>query len=58
MPALETSHALIKAFDLAKKFGKDDDIVVSLSGRGDKDVAELANLLQTGWSERLNWKIA
>ncbi|CEH11878.1 tryptophan synthase [Ceraceosorus bombacis] len=58
LPALETSHALIKAFDLAKRFAKDDDIVVSLSGRGDKDVAELANLLQTGWSERLNWKIA
>ena len=38
IPALEPSHALSYAMKLAKKMKKDDIIVVTLSGRGDKDV--------------------
>ncbi|MDP9015953.1 MAG: tryptophan synthase subunit beta [Thermoproteota archaeon] len=38
IPALEPSHALSYAMRLAKKIKKDDIIVVTLSGRGDKDV--------------------
>ncbi|MEQ8208437.1 MAG: tryptophan synthase subunit beta [Lacipirellulaceae bacterium] len=44
MPALETSHAVAKAMDLAKQRDKEDVIVVCLSGRGDKDAMEIARL--------------
>lgn len=44
MPALETSHALSFTKDLAKIMGNDKQILVCLSGRGDKDVAEIARL--------------
>ncbi|RYD35537.1 MAG: tryptophan synthase subunit beta [Verrucomicrobiaceae bacterium] len=40
IPALETSHALAHAKKIAPKMGKDQIIIVNLSGRGDKDVAE------------------
>jgi tryptophan synthase beta chain len=38
IPALEPSHAISYAMKLAKEMDKDDVIVVTLSGRGDKDV--------------------
>lgn len=38
IPALEPSHALSYAMKLAKEMKKDDIIIVTLSGRGDKDV--------------------
>lgn len=44
MPALETSHAVAKAMELARDRSKDDVIVVCLSGRGDKDAMEIARL--------------
>ena len=44
MPALESSHAVAKAMELAKGRPKDDVIVVCLSGRGDKDASEIARL--------------
>ena len=44
MPALESSHALAMAMELAKSRPKDDMIVVCLSGRGDKDAGEIARL--------------
>ena len=46
IPALESSHALAYAIKLAKKIGKDKTIVVTLSGRGDKDVEVIANFLR------------
>lgn len=57
IPAVESSHAVYKAMELAKKLGKDKDIVICLSGRGDKDVAHVAELLpefgpQMGWDLR------
>ena len=42
IPALETSHALVTAERLAKELGPDANIVVGLSGRGDKDVDQIA----------------
>ena len=44
MPALESSHAIAYAMQLAPKLGRDKCIVVSLSGRGDKDVHTVAAL--------------
>jgi tryptophan synthase beta chain len=38
IPALESAHAIAEAIKLAKKKPKSDAIVVTLSGRGDKDV--------------------
>ncbi len=44
LPALESSHALAKAMDLAATLSPEQAIVVNLSGRGDKDAAEIARL--------------
>ena len=44
LPALESCHALAKAMPLASKRRPDEAIVVCLSGRGDKDAAEIARL--------------
>ncbi|EPG74865.1 tryptophan synthase, beta subunit [Leptospira fainei serovar Hurstbridge str. BUT 6] len=44
IPALETAHAFHFAKSLAKDLGKKKDILICLSGRGDKDVAEVARL--------------
>lgn len=44
LPALESSHALAYAFRLAQELPSDQIIVVCLSGRGDKDTAEVARL--------------
>jgi tryptophan synthase beta chain len=43
IPALESSHALLPAMNLAKQLTKDDSIIVNLSGRGDKDVQLIAS---------------
>ena len=42
IPAIESSHALAHARKLAPTMGKDQIIVVNVSGRGDKDVAAIA----------------
>ncbi len=44
LPALESSHAVAKAIELAKGRPSDESIVVCLSGRGDKDAGEIARL--------------
>jgi tryptophan synthase beta chain len=44
LPALESSHAVAKAMQLARGKPKDQSIVVCLSGRGDKDAAEIARI--------------
>ena len=38
IPALETSHAIAYAIELASKSSKDKSILINLSGRGDKDM--------------------
>ena len=45
IPAIESSHALAKAIKLAPKLDKDKIIIVTLSGRGDKDVAQIKEYL-------------
>ena len=42
MPAIESAHAVAYAKKLAPTMSKDQIIVVTLSGRGDKDVAAIA----------------
>ena len=44
VPAIESAHALAHAIKLAPTMQKDQIIIVNLSGRGDKDVAEIARL--------------
>jgi tryptophan synthase beta chain len=45
IPALESSHALAHGLKRARALAPDKVIVVNLSGRGDKDVQEVAKLL-------------
>jgi tryptophan synthase beta chain len=45
IPALEPSHAIAFVKKLAPKMSRNKIIVVCLSGRGDKDVAEVQRLL-------------
>ena len=45
LPAIESSHAIAHTLKAAKQRSKDEVIVVCLSGRGDKDVYEVARLL-------------
>ena len=40
-PALESAHAIAFARELSRERGKDDLILVNLSGRGDKDLAQI-----------------
>jgi tryptophan synthase beta chain len=44
LPALESSHAVAHARRLAPGLGKDDVLLVNLSGRGDKDVLSVKDL--------------
>ncbi len=44
IPALESAHAVAYALRAAEDLDKDGILVVNLSGRGDKDVADVANL--------------
>ena len=42
IPAIESAHAVAYAMKLAPTMGKDKIIVITISGRGDKDVAAIA----------------
>ncbi len=44
LPALESSHAVAKAMEVAAQRKPDEVIVICLSGRGDKDAHEVARL--------------
>ncbi|MFT3782442.1 MAG: tryptophan synthase subunit beta [Nibricoccus sp.] len=46
IPALESTHALAYALKRAKELPKDKIIIVSLSGRGDKDVQQVQAMLK------------
>jgi tryptophan synthase beta chain len=46
IPALESAHALAFAKQLAAERGSDDVILVSLSGRGEKDLAQVREMLE------------
>jgi tryptophan synthase beta chain len=46
IPALESSHAVAFAMKLARKMKREEAVVVTLSGRGDKDVEVVADFLE------------
>ncbi|KAK7436783.1 tryptophan synthase [Colletotrichum acutatum] len=57
IPALESAHGIYGAIELAKTMKKGEDIVICLSGRGDKDVQSVADELpklgpKIGWDLR------
>ena len=45
IPALESSHAVAYAIRIAKKYDKEDCIIVNLSGRGDKDIDTILSIV-------------
>lgn len=47
IPALESSHAIALTKKVAKQLGPDKSIIVCLSGRGDKDVMQVKERLET-----------
>jgi tryptophan synthase beta chain len=47
IPALETAHAVAHAVKIAPEMKGDQSIIISLSGRGDKDCVEVARLRGT-----------
>ncbi|CEG26398.1 tryptophan synthase subunit beta [Bacillus sp. B-jedd] len=46
IPALESAHAVAHAVKLARELPEDDILIVNLSGRGDKDVAQVYEMLK------------
>jgi len=44
IPALESAHAVAYVMKQKDRFDRDDIVIINLSGRGDKDVAEIAKL--------------
>ena len=46
IPALESSHAVAECIQRAPKMANDQLVIVNLSGRGDKDVAQVANFVK------------
>jgi tryptophan synthase beta chain len=44
IPALETSHAVVWTADNAARWSEDDAVLVCVSGRGDKDMAQVADM--------------
>jgi tryptophan synthase beta chain len=52
LPALETSHALARARDVARELGRGRKLLVNLSGRGDKDLVHALAELDRRRAER------
>jgi len=48
LPALESSHAVAYGFRLARKMRKSESVIINLSGRGDKDIAIVAETKGAG----------
>ena len=46
IPALESAHAVAWVMKHAKKLGKKSLVIVNMSGRGDKDVTQVAEMLK------------
>ena len=46
IPAIESSHAIAEAVKRAPKLSKDEIIIINVSGRGDKDVAAIADYIE------------
>ena len=58
IPALETSHAFAQAYKEAAKMSPDEIVLISMSGRGDKDIFTVAEALgDDRWDEFLKSKV-
>ncbi|MDR2537122.1 MAG: tryptophan synthase subunit beta [Treponema sp.] len=51
IPAVESAHAVAYALTLCPTLGKDESVIICLSGRGDKDVAAIARYRGTDLHE-------
>jgi tryptophan synthase beta chain len=51
IPALESSHALAYLIKIAPTLNKEDIVIVNLSGRGDKDMAQIKRFEAEGYHE-------
>ena len=51
IPAIESSHAIAHAMKIAPRMGRDQILVVTVSGRGDKDCAAVARYRGTDIAE-------
>ncbi len=51
IPAIESAHALAKAFQMAKTMTPNQSVLVCLSGRGDKDMHTLQRVYKEGYDE-------
>ncbi|KAH9996856.1 bifunctional tryptophan synthase TRP1 [Russula vinacea] len=58
IPALESAHAVWEAVRLAKTLPQNQDLVLCLSGRGDKDVEQISQLLPGKWADILDWHVS
>ncbi|GMM27642.1 tryptophan synthase [Martiniozyma asiatica (nom. inval.)] len=56
IPALESSHAIFGACEAAKKMSKEQHVVITVSGRGDKDVQSVAEVLPK-LGPKINWDL-
>ena len=54
IPALETAHAVYKAVEIASTMDHDKNVVINLSGRGDKDVVSVAEALPK-FGDAMGW---
>jgi len=58
IPALESSHAFAAAYREAGKLSKDQSVLISMSGRGDKDIFTVADALgDEKWLDFLRTKV-
>jgi len=53
IPALESAHAVAYAVRISSKINKDKLVVINLSGRGDKDVEQVAEIIEKNNVDRL-----
>ena len=45
IPALESSHAVYQAAEIARSMSKDQIVIINVSGRGDKDMVQVSKLM-------------
>jgi tryptophan synthase beta chain len=58
IPALETSHGFAQAYKEAAQMSSDETILISMSGRGDKDIFTVAEALgDERWDAFLREKV-
>ena len=57
IPALESAHGIAGALKEASQLQKEDKVLITLSGRGDKDIFTIADALQDpAWKEFIKHK--